>query len=105
MYRIRGLQFRQHVDICANQLLVDIELDVFAFVLNANKSIEPAALESSRNFLADDVFEILVFARNFDMNIEVTMVHTFNLNQHRQVRDLGTSGAKARHAVDHEVTS
>ena len=105
MYRERRLQFRQHFDVCAYQLLVHIQLDILPLVIDTNENIQPAAFESIRNFLADDVFKILVFTRNLDVNIEVSMVDALNLNQYGQTACLGPGGTKPGHAVDHELTS
>ena len=85
--------------------MVRIELDVLPLVIDAHEHIQPAALEGTGKFLADDVFEVLIFARNFDVNIEISMVHAFDLDQHGQAGPFGASRSETGHAVDHELTS
>ena len=85
--------------------MVHIELDVLTLVIDSHEHIKPATLKGRRKLLTNDVFEILVFAGSLDVNIEITVVHAFDLDQHRQIRCLGASGPETGHAIDHEFTS
>ena len=80
---MRFLQSGQHLDISANQFAINIQLDVLALVIHADEYIEAPALETAREFLPDDVLEILILAGNLDVNVEIPVVHAFDLDQCR----------------------
>ena len=83
LYGMRFLQSGQHLDISANQFAINIQLDVLALVIHADEYIEAPALETAREFLPDDVLEILILAGNLDVNVEIPVVHAFDLDQCR----------------------
>jgi hypothetical protein len=85
--------------------VIHVELDVLALVIDADESVKPPSLECGGKLLADDAFEILVFAGYFDVNIQIPVIHTLDLDKHGQVGCFGSTGAEARHAVNHELTS
>src|SRR5262249_54407248 len=106
LYRwMRLLYRRQHVDICADEFFIHIESDVLSLVIHANEHVETPAFERAGKFLPDGIFKILIFAGYFNMNVEVAMIHAFDLNQYRQVLRFCAPGSETSHAVDHGVTS
>src|SRR5262245_23357408 len=105
MNRIGGFQTGHHLDVGAYELVIHIELDVFPLVVDTEERIEPAPLEHCGDLLPDDVFEVLIFTGNLDVDIEIAMVNALDFGPDGQIRRLGPSGAETRHAVDHEFTS
>src|SRR6185295_1256457 len=96
-------QLLHHFDVGANHARVGIEFHTLAFVVHADKGIEPAALEGGRDALADLVFEILKLAGNLDMDIDIPVVDTLDLHKNRQVAGFGSRGTEASHAVNHAI--
>src|SRR5262245_66501903 len=99
------LDLRHQLHVGANQVVIHVKLDVFSFEIDSHKRVEAAALELPCDFLADDILEILKLWRNFDVQINISMVDTFNLNQYGEDARLGPGRAKPGHAVDHELTA
>jgi hypothetical protein len=85
--------------------VVNVQLDVFAFVIDANKSVHSAAPESAGDPLLDEVLEGLIFAGDFDVNIQITVVHALDFDEYRQIRRFRAGRSETGHAVDHEFTS
>src|SRR5262245_62812993 len=99
------LDLRHQLHVGANQVVIHVKLDVFPFEIDSHEGVEAAALELPCDFLSDDILEILKLRRNFDVQIEISMVDTLNLNQYTEATRLGSGRAESGHAVDHELTS
>ena len=81
------------IHICPNQLPICLEFDIFALVFDADESIESAALEGTGNPLANDIFKVLEFAWNLDVDVDVPVVHALDLDEHTEPACLGPTGA------------
>jgi len=63
--------------------VVHVQFDVFPLVIDTDERIETSSFECCRSLLPDDVLEVLIFAGDLGVNIEIPVIYTLDLNEHR----------------------
>jgi len=63
--------------------VVHVQFDVFPLVIDTVERIETSSFACCRSLLPDDVLEVLIFARDLGVNIELPVIYTLDLNEPR----------------------